>query len=364
MLFAIFFPIIISFLLGAFLIAKPKEKGDSKKMLGYFFLLFSYALFAISLNFIQEFLNEVKNYFRYIEIFFYPVMLALPVVVYFYITSLIHKNSDKNTGKKLFHLFIPIQSLIFNLIPNLTSELSPELIKKLDYTNFFSLKITFILLNVYYLIIGFLEFKRNSKRIKEEYSYEAGIHIKWMIFFVIGYVSFVICFFMLTPDASPFVVYIPFVMVSFYFYVQRFNQNTIELNLENDDELEKKDQNNFLSTEKKTEILESLIKYVEDNKIYLTKDLTIHDIAREIKINSNYISFVLNNDMKSNFATFINSYRINKAKEVLVSDEYSNLTIEAISEIVGFKSKSSFNNSFKNIVGKTPSEYKKDFLRK
>jgi len=58
-----------------------------------------------------------------------------------------------------------------------------------------------------------------------------------------------------------------------------------------------------------------------------------------------------------NFVTFINSYRIEEAKKILISNNYSNYTIEAVSEIVGFNSKSAFNNAFKKKVGITPSDY-------
>ncbi|MFD0964577.1 helix-turn-helix domain-containing protein [Pseudofulvibacter geojedonensis] len=40
--------------------------------------------------------------------------------------------------------------------------------------------------------------------------------------------------------------------------------------------------------------------------------------------------------------------------------EISNFTIEVISKMSGFHSKSAFNKAFKNIVGMTPSVYKKE----
>ena len=49
----------------------------------------------------------------------------------------------------------------------------------------------------------------------------------------------------------------------------------------------------------------------------------------------------------------MNEYRIEEAKQILVRD--SNYTIEAQSQMVGFKSKSSFNIAFKKHTGITPS---------
>ncbi len=361
MLFALFFPIVVSFVLGLILLISKQKIGVSKRVLGVFFLFFSFALFAISLNFIRSFLESIQSVFPYVEILFYPIMLCLPVLVFLYVRSFVY-NKNERIGKEYFvHFFIPIQSLFFNLIPFLDGSLSPEIGKKMDYANFFSLKFTFILLNIYYLVSAFIVFRQNSTKIKAEYSYATGIQFKWMTFFVIGYLAFVFCFFLLNPDASPFVVYIPFLMVSFYLYSQRLNQNPVELKLLSETSIdeEKKDNNGPLSEAKRFEIIDKLKYCVEANQLFLINDLTIHDVAKEIKINSSYLSNVLNQDLKTNFATFINSYRIEKAKGILLDEKYNQYTIEAISEEVGFKSKSSFNNAFKNLVGMTPSEFKK-----
>lgn len=363
MLFALFLPIIISFTLGLILLFSKQQIGVSKRVLGTFFLLFSFALFAISLNFIRTFLEPIQKVFPYVEILFYPVMLSLPVVVFLYIRSLVY-NKNESIGKEFFvHFFIPIQSLLFNIIPNLEGSISAELSKKLDFTNFFSLKVTFILMNIYYLVNSFIVFKQNSRKINDEYSFSIGIQFKWMTFFVFGYIAFLFCFFLLNPDASPFVVYIPFLMVTYYLFSQRYNQESVELQLEitpNDEE--RKENSGSLNKEKRTEIIEKLNTFIKNNDIYLQNDLTIHDVAKEIKVNSSYLSNVINQDLKTNFVTYINSFRIENAKEILLDEKYNNYTIEAISELVGFKSKSSFNNAFKNLVGMTPSEFKKKKL--
>jgi len=42
----------------------------------------------------------------------------------------------------------------------------------------------------------------------------------------------------------------------------------------------------------------------------------------------------------------------------------NHLSLEGIAEIVGFTSKSCFNDRFKKATGKTPSQYRKDFKAK
>lgn len=300
-------------------------------------------------------------------------MLTLPVIVYFYISSL----SDSIKKHKTFndvipHFFIPLQSLAFNIYPFFFStHLDKNLMRiNLDYTNYFSLKVIFVVLNIYYLTLVVLDYKKHRDQIKNILSYEVGVSLNWVLFFLFGYISFIVCFFILNPDSSPYVVYLPLLLVLIYIFFQRNSQITVNLNEEKitDITLVKlttsiQSKSGLVMTDEKIRNLKKkLIDYVEIEKPYLKKDLTIHDVAKGINTNSNYISYILNNSLNCNFVTFVNSYRIEEAKKILVSKKYSNFTIEAIGEIVGFNSKSAFNTSFKKITGLTPSNYIKKTL--
>ncbi|MGY8932572.1 MAG: helix-turn-helix domain-containing protein [Flavobacteriales bacterium] len=61
--------------------------------------------------------------------------------------------------------------------------------------------------------------------------------------------------------------------------------------------------------------------------------------------------------MRFKIEQFINKYRIKDARQMLSNPGNNNLTIEFIAFSVGFESKSSFNNAFKNYTGITPSFY-------
>jgi AraC-like DNA-binding protein len=154
-----------------------------------------------------------------------------------------------------------------------------------------------------------------------------------------------------------------------YIYFQRNDQ--ISVKLESDSILDTKtnieskknefNQKKMISNESREVLKNQLIKYIEKEKVFLKKDLTLYDVAKALNTNSSNISNILNNMLNCNFVTFINSYRIDEAKKILISVNYSNYTIEAISEIVGFNSKSAFNIAFKNFVKITPSDYKKQY---
>jgi len=71
------------------------------------------------------------------------------------------------------------------------------------------------------------------------------------------------------------------------------------------------------------------------------------------------VSQVINEKLGKSFFELLASYRIEEAKTILSDAKKNNLTIEEISEMVGYNSKTAFNNAFKKLTGKTPSEFRK-----
>jgi len=71
------------------------------------------------------------------------------------------------------------------------------------------------------------------------------------------------------------------------------------------------------------------------------------------------LSGIINNYYKCNFNHFVNKYRIKKACEYLSDRKRDIYTIESIGESVGFKSKSVFNQVFKEETGVNPSTFRK-----
>lgn len=95
-------------------------------------------------------------------------------------------------------------------------------------------------------------------------------------------------------------------------------------------------------------------------KIFLDSDISLDVMSKRINTNKLYLSKFINKEYHKNFNTFINEFRIEEAQKLLISPEYDNLTLDAIAELVGFKSRSSFYAIFKKITGVTPAFYKKE----
>ncbi len=102
------------------------------------------------------------------------------------------------------------------------------------------------------------------------------------------------------------------------------------------------------------------LELMKQDKIYTKTKITIDDLATKLNTNRSYLSQIINSHFKTNYRSFINSYRISEARRLLVNPSFENHTIEAIATEVGFGSKSVFNEIFKRETGITPSVFQRN----
>lgn len=95
-------------------------------------------------------------------------------------------------------------------------------------------------------------------------------------------------------------------------------------------------------------------------KPFLNQKLTIQDMSIDADIPKSYISAITKQKFNMNFFNFINSYRIDMFNEKILNLKNDNFTYIAIAMDCGFNSKTSFNRAYKQKIGLTPSEYKKN----
>ncbi len=105
---------------------------------------------------------------------------------------------------------------------------------------------------------------------------------------------------------------------------------------------------------------ETIVSALEEEQLFLDAKRNVRLLARAVNSNVKYVSYVINKVHNKNFANFINDYRINHAKHLLLDNAHKKMTIEAIGNLSGFNSKSSFNTTFKKSTGQTPSQFMKD----
>ena len=98
---------------------------------------------------------------------------------------------------------------------------------------------------------------------------------------------------------------------------------------------------------------------METKKPYLQGDLVLPQLAQQLGISANYLSQVINEQLKVNFYDFINGYRVEDAKRLMKNAGQKNINILKIAFDSGFNSKSAFYTAFKKVTSMTPTQYRK-----
>lgn len=113
-----------------------------------------------------------------------------------------------------------------------------------------------------------------------------------------------------------------------------------------------------LSQEDKLKIKELIESQFVNEKYFVNNMASLSDLSKKLKLSSHHVSQVINEKMGKSFFELLAWYRVEEAKKILLSEKESEITIEELSERVGYNSKSSFNTVFKKQTSQTPSEFR------
>jgi len=357
----LYLPILIAFIFGTTLYIKSGRGYNHFKILGNYFFL--YVLLFVSMTIVGTFndVTDAKNLVNLSSLLFFTTILTIPPTFYSYIVSLSDLKEKKFSLKK--HYYIPGILLIVNCISFIsllivTDENSyiNELIENfVTAINFIGILFLFPILNIYYITQTIKIYKNHTSEVNKVFSYKEGVDLKWMLHYILGYTLFILGLYF-TQLSDQISLHLPIrVFISAYFIYIGFKglkQSKVQF---------KTAPSPIVEDEKKLQtddLKEKIISAMLEDEIYLDSSLTVHKLAKSINSNSKYISNIINTEFEQNFAVFINSYRIEKAKKILLDQNFKQYTIETISKEVGFNSKSAFNIAFKKFTNQTPSSFK------
>lgn len=103
-------------------------------------------------------------------------------------------------------------------------------------------------------------------------------------------------------------------------------------------------------------IYEKVLMQLEKQRIFLDVDLTLAKFSKVVGTNTTYLSNIINQRFGCNFKTLLNRYRIGYATEKM-KEEGTGMV--GNTERFGFKSKSTFYDSFVKVTGTNPTSYLK-----
>jgi adenylate cyclase len=100
--------------------------------------------------------------------------------------------------------------------------------------------------------------------------------------------------------------------------------------------------------------------YYLEGKCFLNPSLSLKEVAVELGIHPNKLSWLVNDKYKMNFNEFTNHYRLKAFKSNVLKESNQHLTILAIAYESGFSSKTSFNSFFKKVEDCSPRQWLKN----
>lgn len=109
-------------------------------------------------------------------------------------------------------------------------------------------------------------------------------------------------------------------------------------------------------------VLAELHHIMENQKAFASEDISIKIVAGELGVTTHQLSEILNKNLKKNFNSFINDYRIDESKKILIDEP--DRTITSIAMAVGFNSNTAFSTIFLKTTGFSPKNYRKINLNK
>jgi AraC-like DNA-binding protein len=343
--------------------------SNEERNLKTIFAVFLFLLFIIDLIWYFIYLQGLLPNFKFLNGIDYLVLYLYGPILYLYVKAHFESEKLKLTKKKLLFHFLPAIIIYFLMSPILLGN------KTIDYLNSFKLldyklfatyslhSIFFDFILVYFHVILYLIFtvilikksiSKNSFIIYERNSNHLDI-IRILFYTYLSFPIISLTIFILNPFVEINISTYDFSLILLVFhifvisYIGYKNQNL----LTNPIKLLKKQSSN-LKNININKLRNNLDLLINTDQIFLDKNLTLVSLSKVLNVTSHQLSEFLNSNKKKSFNDFINSYRINYAKKLLLNTENDIYTLDGISSKSGFKSLATFHRNFKKQTGTTP----------
>lgn len=357
---------------GALLFSYKKGNRRSKNFLGSFFIV-------LGLIILHVFCQQTGFYEEHINLAF--ILNSLPLLlgpILLFLTKSVTQTDYTFSKKEFLHLIpFTLSSLIFLISFHLKDAAYKQIFleKSMNADSISiivsSLILFFLLLS--YTVICYRYLKKYRQEIKEQFSDLSKINLDWLEYILIGFMVLLSAMLVLQVVYHVYgahslslniILFIILLGLSFFILktiIKAIKSEDIFPNLTEEKLLIEED----ISRQKNVDTvqIQLLKEYMELNKPFLNSSINLKDLSAQVDMNSRELSLLINQGIDSSFYDFINSYRIEFAKNMIAQSQDKKQTILEVMYASGFNSKSSFNTAFKKHTKFTPSEWKSKISR-
>ncbi|VAW47433.1 hypothetical protein MNBD_GAMMA02-1267 [hydrothermal vent metagenome] len=354
---------------------KSQQFQPHQRLLGFVVWVF------VTVNFrslVYSFGWQEIQYIRYLPI---GLELLLPPLMYIYVCSITRIKNSERFGSINFkaHLLLPLVWLTYDLSFYIVAQFEPniaqqdQLANSWFYASVNDIEDKLILLSTWiYLVVGALRVKSFSSTSSTMAAQQRAVLQRWFKQILIW--MFVLGLFLLVNHIADqlnlwqdsrrlrwqaFNLYLAFTSYylgflgyrlqspRLYEAINSLKSHELKHQATNSDQLELKLQQLMLQ-----------------QAIYLDPEVSIKQVAAELDVSAESLSFMLNQKLKISFRDLINQHRIEAVKNKIEQQSMTNATILDVALEAGFNSQASFYRAFKKFVGMTPLQYSQQHQNK
>lgn len=111
-----------------------------------------------------------------------------------------------------------------------------------------------------------------------------------------------------------------------------------------------------------TDLFRKIETLMENDRVYRNPDISLDSLSEMLGTNRTYISNVINKYSGMSFSSYVNSFRIKEATEI-ISDPSKDVVLKVLYSSIGYNSISSFYRAFQKETGCTPMVYREKILK-
>ncbi|MDM1293090.1 AraC family transcriptional regulator [Sphingobacterium sp. N143] len=300
--------------------------------------------------------------------------------LYLYIVFV--SGQQRYTWRYLIH-FIPAIAVAFALalsLPTAVVEHNGLYHLAVEYDLLFTLMETgFVLSGLIYITLSLFLLYRHKRNIVRQFSNTEKINLDWMRYLIWGMGAIWLAIIFARIPAVMFPVITLFIFFIGYFGIRQvgvFTNAPISHEVLLPDTINRytdwgETQNSAIKVEKikyeKTRIEDPELNRIhaelrilmENQKCFNDPDLTLGDLAKLLAIPPSSLSQVINSKEGKNFYDYINSFRVETFKQLVLKPENRQYNMVSLAFECGFSSKTSFYRNFKKVTDMSP----RDFLK-
>lgn len=362
--------IFLCFFLQFLLLLKP-EKTTQDKILAFWMFIFGIHLFSYFIH-SQGYWNTYPG----LAGIHHPLPLLHGPLLYLYV--LFSLQADRDFTLKDYLHFAPLVGFYIYMIPFFffyTQQQKVMLNNGLidDFSVFIALSlVAFLISGVGYSIASYRLLNRYRNLTDQNFAYRKPIDLNWLKHFIWGMGSIFIVAIILSALQewvhfnfgfnTDIIFYALIILFIFYLGYSGIMYQGIFSTGRKVDPLVMPPaageyKNSGLKEADALRYHQQLTEIMTKEKPYLDPKLSLNTLTEYLEISPNHLSQIINQYEEKNFYDYINEHRVQEFKKRALKPENRNYSILGIAHDSGFNSKSSFNQVFKKIVGKTPSQY-------